>query len=127
MKVPFSLFNNDHKQGNQPDFRSVKRFPIVITEPGEYQVAGWKRTSKSGDPFIYCVLEKVEANPAPVPTREQNLAMLEQTRKALEEDKPIPPPPKPVPYQTHMKNPNLRNSLPLADYPPLPEDDDLPF
>lgn len=113
MKIPFSLFPNDKKVGNQPDFRSVFRHPIVITEPGEYKIAGWKQISKDGQSFISCSLEKVEAGQPQGPTREQNIAEIQRVRQALEEGQGLMQAPKKT-YQP---------STP----PPYAEDDSLPF
>lgn len=121
MKLNFALFKNDKKQGNQPDMRSPMNTPITITEPGQYRVAGWFK-EKDGKKYMSCILEKVEAGQDLGPTRDQNVAMIQKTRQALEgnQGQQTPPPGyRPAQQQTKYGNPQRPPD-------PAPEDD-LPF
>lgn len=84
-KLQFSLFRNDKKTGNQPDYRTPLKGAFSIDEPGEYKVAGWKKETKDGQAYLSCVLEKVEAGQSYGPTKEQNVAMIQRDRQRLEE------------------------------------------
>jgi uncharacterized protein (DUF736 family) len=93
--LSFSLFKNDKKTGNQPDYRSPLKGVITITEPGEYKVAGWKKETKDGQPYLSCVLERVDPGAA---SRAQNVAQIQATRQALEAGQ-TPPPPNAIPFR----------------------------
>lgn len=88
--LSFSLFRNDKKTGNQPDYRSPIKGVLVIEEPGEYKVAGWKKETKEGQPYLSCVLERVDPG---TPSRAQNVAQIQATRQALEAGQTPPAPP----------------------------------
>ena len=130
MKLNFALFKNDKKQGNQPDMRSPMNTPIVITEPGEYRVAAWSK-EKDGKRYLSCILEKVVPGQNMGPSRDENVAMIQQTRQALEgghipgvpmSQQSQPPPPG---YRHANTQPNTR--YPNPQRPPDPAPDDLPF
>lgn len=130
MKLNFALFRNDKKQGNQPDYRSPMKTPIVITEPGEYRVAGWAK-DKDGVKFLSCILEKVEPGQDMGPTREQNVQTIQQIRQQLgpgvRDDVAYTPPqqpPYPPGYRPAVPPQNTR--YPSPQRPPDPVDD-LPF
>lgn len=123
MKLNFALFRNDKKQGNQPDYRSPMKTPIVITEPGEYRVAGWAK-EKDGVKFLSCILEKVVQGQDMGPTRDQNVQMIRQTQQALENGQGQPPQAYPPGYRAAVPPQNTR--YPTPQRPPDPVDD-LPF
>jgi hypothetical protein len=120
MKLNFGLFRNDKKQGNQPDYRSPMNTPITITEPGEYRVAGWKKETKEGAAYLSCILERVEPGQTNGPSRDQNVAQIQQVRQALEQGRPVP-----QGYRPAQQNP--AGKYPNPQHPPSPTEDDLPF
>lgn len=124
MKLNFALFRNDKKQGNQPDYRSPMKTPIVITEPGEYRVAGWAK-EKDGVKFLSCILEKVVPGQDHGPTRDQNVQMIRETQQRLEQNQGHQQAPQQVPPGYRQVPPqNTRYGNPQR--PPDP-DDSLPF
>lgn len=129
MKLNFALFKNDKKQGNQPDFRSPMNTPIQINEPGEYRVAGWFK-EKDGKKYMSCILEKVEPGQSMGPTRDDNVALMQRTRQALEGGQPAQGPGVNHPPQTppgyRPAQPNRQYGNPQRPPDPSPEDD-LPF
>ena len=56
-----SLFVNDGKEGDQPDFRGNLRLAGVL-----YRMAGWRRTSKSGTRWLSLKAER-DAREPPAP------------------------------------------------------------
>lgn len=133
MKLNFALFKNDKKQGNQPDMRSQMTTPIQITEPGEYRVAGWFKDDKNGKKYLSCILEKVEPGQSHGPSRDENVAMIQRTRQALEGNStdgyatPGPSSARPsYPHPQRPAQPDKRYGNPQRPPDPAPEDD-LPF
>jgi uncharacterized protein (DUF736 family) len=120
-KLGFSLFRNDKKTGNQPDYRTPLKGVIQIDEPGEYKVAGWKKETKEGQSYLSCMLEKVVAGQSYGATREQNIAQIQQTRQRLEDG--------PTQGQGGFRGPST--TPPAQHYrpsqPPPPQDEGLPF
>lgn len=132
MKLNFALFRNDKKQGNQPDYRSPMKTPIIITEPGEYRVAGWAK-EKDGVKFLSCILEKVVPGQDNGPTRDQNVQMIRETQQRLEQNQggypnqqygDTKPAPQVPPGYRQVPPQNVRYGNPQR--PPDP-DDSLPF
>ncbi len=117
--LSFSLFRNDKKTGNQPDYRTSIKAVLTITEPGEYKVAGWKKETKEGQSYLSCVLERVDPG---VDTRAQNIAQIQATRQALESGRAPTPP-----AQAQGGFRAAPQGYRPAQTRPQPNADDLPF
>lgn len=135
--LSFSLFKNDKKTGNQPDYRTPLKGVITITEAGEYKVAGWKKETKDGQPYLSCVLERVDPG---TPSRAQNVAQIQATRQALESGQAPPEYPRHQPNGYRPPNPQGQPYKPApGGQPPFnntgvpyrpskpPVEDELPF
>jgi uncharacterized protein (DUF736 family) len=114
--LSFSLFRNDKKTGNQPDYRTPVKGVLTITEPGEYKVAGWKKETKEGQPYLSCVLERVDPG---APSRAQNVAQIQAVRQALDAGQAPPQPFRSAPPPQGQYRPTQARVQPNAD--------DLPF